>query len=213
MDVAKKKLGSVLAHRPGYHKPTPQKIRIDLRINLGNRPWWIYALAISIILAIAFLAYFVFFRDERRQMNYNLGLSNLSEGKFDEAAKNFEKASAGKNEVDALYKLAVSKYNQKDFEGALDAYSRALEKEPNSERIYNGLANLYRDQKNYTLAEEYYGKAVAANSAYVVAYSNWIIMLMDNGKTDEAKRINAQGLEKNPDNKELGNLKSMLERK
>ncbi len=195
-----------------HHKASPAKeIKINLKINLGKRPWRIYIAITLAILAALLVAYLAYFRGKIKEMDYQKGIENLSKGNFDEASKNFESASAGKNETDALYKLAVSKYNQKDFQGAIIAYQKALEKKPDNAAVYNGLANLYRDQKNFPLATENYQKAVGADSAYVVSYSNWAIMLFDEGKLDEAKKIVDAGLEKNTGNSELENLKKMLE--
>lgn len=166
-----------------------------------------------IILSLIFLLMFYRFylRSKLQELRYERGLANLSQGNFDEAAKNFEKAASGKNETDALYQLAVSKYNQKDFEGSISSYQSVLEKDPQNAPAYNGLGNIYRDQKNYSQAEENYKAAISANSSYVAAYSNWTIMLMDTDKINEAKRVLAEGLEKNPGNRELNNIKKVLE--
>lgn len=197
--------------RPSGRDPAPREIKVNFRISFGKRSWWVYALIILVILATMFSVYLIFFREKFRQYNYERGVENLAKGNFDEAAKNFEKASVGKNESEAFYKLAVSKYNQKDFGGAAEAYQKALEKNPsNKAAIYNGLANLYRDQKNYTLAEDFYKKAVDSDGSYTVSYSNWVIMLMDNGKSNDAKKIIADGIGKNPGSVELKNLKEML---
>lgn len=209
IDFKPRKLSHI--KRPSGRDPASREIKINFRINLGKKPWWIYALIILVVLAAMFAAYLVFFNEKWRDYNYERGVENLSKGNFDEAAKNFEKAAVGKNESEAFYKLAVSKYNQKDFGGAVESYQKALEKDPpNKAAIYNGLANLYRDQKNFPLAEDYYKKAVEADATYVVAYSNWAIMLMDNGDTNGSRKIVAQGLEKNPKNIELTNIKGML---
>jgi tetratricopeptide (TPR) repeat protein len=197
--------------RPSGRDPAPREIKINFRISFGKRPWWVYASIILVILAVMFGAYLLFFHEKWRDYNYERGVENLSKGNFDEAAKNFEKAAVGKNESEAFYKLAVSKYNQKDFGGSVEAYQKALEKDPpNKAAIFNGLANLYRDQKNFPLAEEYYRKAIGADGAYIVAFSNWAIMLMDNGDVSGSKKIVTQGLEKNPKSPELGNIKEML---
>jgi tetratricopeptide (TPR) repeat protein len=190
--------------------PPGKDIRINLNINLGKRPWRIYLAVVLAILAVLLIAYAAYFRGKMKEMDYQKGVENLSRGNFDEASKNFESASAGKNEADALYKLAVAKYNQKDFQGAADAYQKALAKKPDNAPVLNGLANLYRDQKNIPLAKENYQKAVTVDSAYVVAYSNWAIMLMDNGDIPGAKKVVDQGLEKNPNNPELMTIKNML---
>lgn len=175
------------------------------------RSWLIIAIISASVLVIIFAGYQLYFHDKWSELNYKWGLENLSKGKFDEAAKNFESASAGKNEIDAVYRLAVSKYNQKDYPGAIDAYQKVIENDPQNAPAYNGLGNLYRDEKNYQVAQDYYEKAVKASGNYVIAYSNWAIMLMDMGKINEAKKIIVEGVIKNPGSTELQNLKKITE--
>lgn len=170
-----------------------------------------YKLIISLSLIFLIVFYLSYLRNKLQEFNYNRGLDNLSQGNFDEAAKNFEKAASGKNETDALYQLAVSKYNQKDFEGAISAYQSVIEKDSLNAPAFNGLGNIYRDQKNYSQAEESYKAAISVNSSYIAAYSNWAIMLMDNNRIDDAKKVLNEGLEKNPISVELNNIKKVLE--
>jgi tetratricopeptide (TPR) repeat protein len=209
-----KKHGDHLPQRPAgrildlsSRRPEPvQKIKRRIRPKSSR-----YGLII-ILLLILFIAFYRFYlRGKLQEINYKRGMTNLSQGNFDEAAKNFEKASSGKNETDALYQLAVSKYNQKDFEGAISIYRSVLEKDPQNAPAYNGLGNIYRDQKNYSQAEESYKAAISANSSYIAAYSNWSIMLMDNGNIDGAKMVVNEGLEKNSGSVDLSNIKKVLE--
>lgn len=177
------------------------------------RPTRSYKFRFLIFLVIIFSTVFYHFylRSKLQEMRYKRGLTELSQGKFDEAAKNFEKAASGKNETDALYQLAVSKYNQKDFEGAIASYQSVITKDPKNAPAYNGLGNIYRDQKNYSEAEKNYKEAISINPSYIAAYSNWAIMLMDIGKIEEAKKVVSEGLEKNPTSMELGNIRKVLE--
>ncbi len=170
-----------------------------------------YGFIILLLLIFLLMFYLFYLRDKLQERSYERGLANLSQGNFDEATKDFEKAASGKNETDALYQLAVSKYNQKDFEGAISAYQGVIEKDSRNAPAYNGLGNIYRDQKNYSQAEENYKAAISVNSSYVAAYSNWAIMLMDNNKIDDARRVIAEGLETSPGSTELGNIKKVLE--
>lgn len=146
-----------------------------------------------------------------KEFNYKRGLENLSKGYFDKATNNFEIASSSENEIDLLYKLAVSKYNQKDFDGAIAAYEKVLEKDPKYSLGYNGLGNLYRDQKSYDKAEYNYKKAIEYDNSFTISYLNWAIMLIDNGQPEQAKKIVSDGLEKNPQSVELSNLKKILD--
>ena len=166
---------------------------------------------IFVLLAVISGVYFFFFSQKWKDIVYERGLNNLEKGQFDKAAKNFEQASKGNNEADATYRLAVSKYNQKDYGGAIDSYQKAIEKNPSNPMYYNGLGNVYRDQKDLTNAEENYRKAIALDKTYTIAYSNLAIMFMDEGKNDDAKSITDEGLQNNPDSLELKNIKSTLE--
>lgn len=170
-----------------------------------------YGLIAFMACFIVFLAYHFYLHDKWQELNYRWGMDNLSKGNFDQAAKNFEKVADGKNETDAIYELAVSKYNKKDFEGAISDYQKVLEKDPQNAPAYNGLGNIYRDQRNYSQAEVNYKMAISVSGSYVAAYANWAIMLMDNNKIDEAKKVIAEGLEKNSTSVELNNIKKVLE--
>lgn len=188
--------------------PSGKKIRYNFRTRAFLIRSVLFAAA---ILLLTIGAYRLFFSERWSQLNYEWGLQNLEEGRFDEAAANFERASSGENEVGAKYKLAVSKYNQKDFEGAAEAYEEVLRKDPRNADALNGLGNIYRDQRNFSKAQDSYRKASLSSNGYVAAYSNWAIMLMDEGKLGEAKEVIRNGLEKNPQNKELLNLKKILD--
>ncbi len=175
--------------------------------------WVKLTLIVLVIMIIPLIIFRSSIMKKWQEFNYKRGMENLSKGNFGKAAGNFEIAANGENEIDALYKLAVSKYNQKDFEGAIAAYQKVLEKDPKYPLGYNGLGNLYRDQKNYDKAEENYKKAIENDNSFTIAYSNWAIMLIDNGQPEQAKKVIADGLEKNPQSVELSNLKNILNSK
>jgi tetratricopeptide (TPR) repeat protein len=204
---AKKTHNLVVRRAVNYEKNLKKRIFALFR----PRTWLVISIISAIILVVAFASYQFYFREKWLELNYKWGMENLSKGKFDQAAKNFESASAGKNEADAMYRLAVSKYNQRDYNGAADAYKKVLEKDSQNAAALNGLGNLYRDEKNYQAAEDYYKKAIGASGTYVIAYSNWAIMLMDMGKEDEAKKVIIEGAIKNPGSTELQNLKKIVE--
>jgi tetratricopeptide (TPR) repeat protein len=213
MDI--KKNSSVSAHQHhvvnriarshSEHKVAPSARRRGFGY---QRRWRIFMVLIFILIVLVVVTFFI--RGKLRQKNYEDGLKNLSEGRFDMATENLKKVSSGENELDALYKLAVSKYNQKDFEGAIAGYTSVIEKDPQNYLAYNGLGNVYRDQKSYSQAQENYQKAFQNNPSFVSAYANLAIMQSDMGKGDEVRETIEDGLRNNPDNKELNNLKSIL---
>jgi Tfp pilus assembly protein PilF len=91
-------------------------------------------------------------------------LSNA--GKFDEAVVKF-------NEVLTQYpKCAECAINigsiyaqKKDYEKSEAAYRKALEIDPNSVEAYNGLANIFNDQKKFTEAQAMNAEAAKRSSA------------------------------------------------
>ncbi len=198
---------------PARHPEKSPRVEPRVSKRKFRLSWIKLALIAMVIIIIPLIIFRSNIIKKWEEFNYKRGLENLSKGNFDKAAGNFEIAASGANEIDALYKLAVSKYNQKDFEGAIEAYQKVLEKNPQYSLGYNGLGNLYRDQKNYDKAEENYKKAIENDDSFTIAYSNWAIMLIDTGQPEQAKKIVADGLEKNPQSVELSNLKNILNSK
>jgi tetratricopeptide (TPR) repeat protein len=142
---------------------------------------------------------------------YNQGLKNLTDGNFDEAAKSLEKSIKNGNEAtDALLKLGVSKYNQKDYDGAIEAYLKVLEKDPLNTTAGNSLGNVYRDKKDFEKAQAQYEKTIQLDSSFAPAYANLSIMLLDLDRKKEALDIVQKGLEKIPNSIELKNIITLL---
>lgn len=143
--------------------------------------------------------------------NYTQGLADLTSGNFSEATKNLEKSIRNGNEdTDALLKLGVSKYNQKDYTGAIDAYEQVLEKDLKNAIASNGIGNVYRDKKDFTKAQEQYEKTIQINPSFAPAYANLSIMLLDLDRKKEALDIVAKGLEMIPNSIELKNIETLL---
>ena len=103
--------------------------------------------------------------------------------------------------ADAWLKLAVSYYNLKQLDQAIDAYQKLLETKPANEAvIHNNMANVYRDKDpaDYTSAETQYKKAIELNPTLIVAYTNLSLMLRDReNKPADAITVLEDGLAKN----------------
>lgn len=156
--------------------------------------------------------YFSYRAKKISAQNYTQGLADLTAGNFSEAAKNLEKSiRSGNVASDALLKLGVSKYNQKDYTGAIEAYRQVLERDPSHTTASNSLGNVYRDQKDFEKAKEQYQKTISIDPAFAPAYANLSIMLLDLGQKKEALEIVRQGLEKIPESMELKNIQTLLE--
>lgn len=71
-----------------------------------------------------------------------------------------------------LYEQGVSKFKQKDFQGAITAYTQAIEKNPNYAEAYNGRADarFRKGDKSGALAD--YSEAIKLNPNFANAYFN-----------------------------------------
>ena len=166
-------------------------------------------LSIAFLGMTSFLVYFTLFSGEKnsdkRDQEEVLGIQSFANGDFEKSVEHLEN-SGEKENPDTLLKLAVSYYNEKNYEKAQENYKKAIKVDPDNFTAYNGLGNLYRDENNNDKAEEYYRKALELNETYVLAYSNLAIMFIDNGQLDEARNIIEKGLQKIPDSTTLKNV-------
>lgn len=149
---------------------------------------------------------------KNRQVAYQAGVEKFSNGDFDGAIDSLKKTGDGKNDADALFKLAVSYYNQKKYDEAMDSYNKLLGYDPQNFLAYNGLANIYRDQKNNDRAIENYQQAIKVNPSFPLAYSNLSIMLLDLGRKEEARKVVDDGLKNVPNYQELKNIAALLDK-
>jgi tetratricopeptide (TPR) repeat protein len=155
--------------------------------------------------------YSIYYTKKNDEKNYIQGMKSLTDGNFSDAEKNLEKFIKNGNETsDALLNLGISKYNQKDYTGAIETYSKVLEKDPTNTIASNSLGNVYRDQKNFEKAQEQYEKTIQLTPSFSPAYANLSIMLLDLDRKKEALETIQRGLEKIPDSMELQNIQSLL---
>lgn len=75
-------------------------------------------------------------------------------------------------EVEAINDRAVEKVAQKDYQGALADYNKAIEKNPNDATLYNNRANAHFQAQNYEQAIEDYNQAIEINPEMADAYYN-----------------------------------------
>jgi tetratricopeptide (TPR) repeat protein len=155
--------------------------------------------------------YYAYHTKKVSEDNYAQGIKNLIDGNFSEAEKSLEKSIKNGNEAtEALLKLGVSKYNQKDYTGAIESYLKVLEKDPLNTIAGNSLGNVYRDKKDFEKAKEQYEKTIQIDSSFAPAYANLSIMLLDLDQKKEALDVVQNGLEKIPASIELKNIKTLL---
>lgn len=92
-------------------------------------------------------------------------------------------------------------YQAGEFSRAIPAYERGLRKKNDPQAMEN-LANCYRIIKNYPKAEEWYAKTVAANpNCNPMVYFYYGMVLRNNGKNAEAKKVFQTYLNKDPNDK------------
>lgn len=151
-------------------------------------------------------------KNNAKQSDYQAGLDNFSKGNFKEAIDLIEKNNQGKSDPDSLFKLAVSYYNQKDYDKSIEYYEKILKLDSNNALAYNGLANVYRDQKNEEKAVENYKKAIEINPTFALAYSNLAIMYIDLGEKKEAGETIENGLKNVPNSPELKNVEAFFKK-
>jgi tetratricopeptide (TPR) repeat protein len=116
----------------------------------------------------------------------------------------YEQALVKDAKLEYRAQLALVKYRLKKYEEAIASYQELIKAGSNAAFAYNGIGNAYRDWAlledsnkifRQNEAEQAYRKAIAADTGYVVGYTNLAILLEDQGKIAEAVNIAKQGLE------------------
>lgn len=137
---------------------------------------------------------------------YEVGMMKINEGDFNSASEILEQAvKEDQNSSEKLKMLAISQYNQQNYQEAEANFNKLLEKDKeNNFSYYNSLANIYRDQGELDKAVEYYEKAIEANSKYETAYLNLAILYkMEKEKIEEYQEVVERGLKELPESEAL----------
>lgn len=142
---------------------------------------------------------------------YQAGIAAKNTNDYAVAATKFSDAlKLDRTNAEYRKELAIADYNLKKYSAAIEQYQALTNVAGQAAFAWNGLGNVYRDQKDLTKAEEAYRASFAANPAYTVAYSNLANILVDQGKKDAAKLVLVAGLKANPDSTELKAVQSNL---
>jgi DNA-binding SARP family transcriptional activator/TolB-like protein/Tfp pilus assembly protein PilF len=72
--------------------------------------------------------------------------------------------------IERTFTVASYAYGVGDFETALASYNRALERFPDDYRILNNLALIYRDRRQFAIAESLFARAAAVDSTVANFY-------------------------------------------
>ena len=75
-------------------------------------------------------------------------------------------------QVEAINDGAVEKVAQKDYQGALTDYNKAIEKDPNNATLYNNRGNAHFQAKNYEEAIKDYNQALKIKPEMADTYYN-----------------------------------------
>jgi len=95
--------------------------------------------------------------------------------------------------------LLAGIYNETDSDQALPCYERAIKLNPKYYLAYRGMGNYYLKEKDYSLAESYYSKAISINPIrFGPIYKNRAIARMELSNNQSAKEDLTRYLEQMP---------------
>jgi tetratricopeptide (TPR) repeat protein len=109
------------------------------------------------------------------------GYTALSEGKYRDAIKFFEKAIEVDDKDEMIfYNFAAAFYNDKQYQKADSVLKKGLELNPDFEPMLMYLGNIARSQNKTDEAIMYYERVINANVKYLEAYVSLSGLLVDN---------------------------------
>jgi Tfp pilus assembly protein PilF len=119
----------------------------------------------------------------------NQGLLLLSQGKFDEAVREFETAIAAEEDLNTVrLNLARAYFKKKDFRAATVALNEHLKRQPRSKEAENLLGNIAMDQGHMDEAEARFKRALEYEANYTDARNSLGILYDRLGRTADALR-------------------------
>lgn len=108
--------------------------------------------------------------------------SLIQKGSFEEARKLLEdQLKRNPSSIDTYNLLGIVYTNEKDYDGALDAFQNALKLAPNSTKTHNNLGDLYVAQQKLDLAEKEFTKVLSLAPANRDANYNLGMLQLANG--------------------------------
>jgi tetratricopeptide (TPR) repeat protein len=121
------------------------------------------------------------------------------DGKVNEAIESLQEATQIDSNNAQAWSLLGGIYNETNSDEAVTCYEKAIKLNPRYYLAYRGLGNYYLKKKNYSLAEEYYSKAININpSRFGPIYKNRAIARMQLGDNKAAKEDLVKYLEQMP---------------
>lgn len=120
-------------------------------------------------------------------------------GNIDEAIERLQRAVDIDPDNSQAWVLLGGAYNEANSDRAILCYENALKLNPRSYLAYRGLGNYYLKEKDYSLAEAYYSKAIDINSfRFAPIYKNRAVARMQIGNNKGAKEDLTRYLEQLP---------------
>jgi len=129
------------------------------------------------------------------------GLIHFGFKQYNEAEKLFIKAiSLDPNDVQSYINLGMVKYSKGDKVEAKNLWYKSanLKTDDNDAKAWNNIANLYKEDKNYKKAIEYYQLAIYQRPRATMYQNNLGDALRLQGKLDQANSILQNSLKLNP---------------
>jgi len=121
------------------------------------------------------------------------------DGKINEAIERLQTAIEIDPDNSQAWVLLGGAYNEANSDKAFVCYENALKLNPSSYLAYRGLGNYYLKEKDYSLAEAYYSKAIDINSfRFAPLYKNRAVARLQLGNNRGAKEDLTKYLEQMP---------------
>ncbi|HEX2170757.1 MAG TPA: tetratricopeptide repeat protein [Nitrososphaera sp.] len=120
-------------------------------------------------------------------------------GRVNDAIERLQRAVEIDPDNTQAWVLLGGVYNEANSDKAVLCYENALKLNPRSYLAYRGLGNYYLKEKDYSLAEAYYSKAIDINSfRFAPIYKNRAVVRMQIGNNRGAKEDLTKYLEQMP---------------
>jgi cytochrome c-type biogenesis protein CcmH/NrfG len=163
---------------------------------------------VIILIAVVFGLFWMAFTAEDRSMAKAAKEHPQGEKFLQEYRDAKAKAQKDPEDFGAYFEIGFVKAEFRDYQGAVEAYKKSYELNPNSIVALNNLADVYTKMKNYVKAEEMYLESIGRFPAYVQSYYA-IIDLYQNfmpEKKAEIEKVLLKGLEGLPTDQNLLSL-------
>jgi tetratricopeptide (TPR) repeat protein len=128
-------------------------------------------------------------KDEASQFHNALGLMYKSEGRGDEAVREFHNAIIAKPSSYAYSNLATHYYDNKDYDQAIQYYQEALSLEPDNARMYFNMGQACLAAQRFDEALISFEKSVTFDQrVHPLAWYNLALLYIKKGEESKAKK-------------------------